>query len=173
MKKANNLALIIDFLFVINALLIIMCPLLEISNLKWILIATFLAYGFGSAFKFIILKNYYDFENLYIAISQLVFSIVLYGFDIVSSNKSLAFFLIIWILVLSIIKLIKSDYFHDLKNILWLAKVLSLIVFMLTGVVTCLNFRFGNQMSIVVIGYFFLINYIIELLNEIFRIIKE
>ncbi len=173
MKRSDYQICLLDFLLVINALVILICPIIKITNLSRIIGFSLLFYGYICCIKGFILKNKADLENKYTAIAQGIFCLVIGFFDIFNTSKNIAYFLIIWILVMSIIKLIKGDYYHDRNNMLWITKVVSLIIFLITGVITCLNFYINNNVTIIVIGYFFLINYIIELLNQIYEIVRK
>ena len=170
MERTKNI-IVLDFVLLIGSLIIILCPALKITEINYILLSMFLLYGYISSFKFLLRKNYRDFESLYTSMASLTFSAVLF-FTNLNTNKSLALFILIWSFVLAIIKLIKCDYYHDLKNPLWMSKMMNLVLFLITGFISSINFNSGNTVSIIVIGYFFLINFIVELMHDVFEMIR-
>lgn len=74
----------------------------------------------------------------------------------------MALSLLVWILVITLVKLKKADYYHDHKSRVWCIEVGFLVMFLLSGVLTCLNFYNQVETQILVLGYFVLICGILE-----------
>ena len=68
---------------------------------------------------------------------------------------------------MSLNKLKESDYYHDRKNKLWELNIVNLILFILAGILTTLNLNQPGDMQILLIGFFFLINGILELMDPL------
>lgn len=170
MKLNDYKVILLDFLLLLSSTLILLCPLLNIISIKQVLAFSIVFFGFISALKFIVAKHYRDFENIYNTVASLAFAGALYFINL--TNKKLAIFMLIWLFVLCIIKLVKCDYYHDNKNILWVSKISGIFVYLLTGTISVLNFSHGNIITIVVLGYFFMINYIIEIMNDVYQSIR-
>ena len=79
----------------------------------------------------------------------------------------LALCLLIWIILLSLIKLKKGDYYNDRKNKMWIFEVICLVLFILTGLLTTMNLYYENDIQVLVLGYFFLIHGLLELFDPI------
>ena len=65
---------------------------------------------------------------------------------------------------MSLIKLKEADYYHDRKNKLWLSNIISLVLFIISGILTTLNLYCTNDVQILILGFFFMINGILELM---------
>ena len=93
--------------------------------------------------------------------------------DINDSPWNLALVLFIWVILMSLTKLKESDYYHDRKNKLWVLNVVNLILFILVGILTSVNLFYTSDIQILIIGFFFLINGILELMDPIVAYILE
>ena len=108
-------------------------------------------------------------ENLQkkVFIIIVVILVLLLFLDINDSPWNLALCLFIWVILMSLTKLKESDYYHDRKNKLWELNVVNLIIFILTGILTAVNLYYTNDIQILVLGFFFLINGILELMDPL------
>jgi uncharacterized membrane protein HdeD (DUF308 family) len=70
---------------------------------------------------------------------------------------------------MSIIKVIKADYYNDRRDRVWKFKMVSLCVFMVISVLTSVALNYNNNVQVLIIGYFFVINGILELSEPIVK----
>ena len=61
----------------------------------------------------------------------------------------------------------KGDYYNDRKNKMWIVEVISLVLFILAGLLTTMNLYYENDIQVLVLGYFFLIHGMLELFDPI------
>ena len=92
---------------------------------------------------------------------------VVFKLDVNDVPWYLAFALFIWIILMSLIKLKKADYCNDRKNSVWILKIVTLILFSLSGLLTTINLYYTSEVQILVLGFFYLIHGILELLDPL------
>ena len=68
---------------------------------------------------------------------------------------------------MSLIKLKKADYYNDRRNKTWILEVVTLILFILSGLLTTINLYYENDIQVLVLGYFYLIHGILELVDPL------
>lgn len=171
MKNRIKYVITLDIILIIISIFGILNPFLGILNLRNCLLVLLISYGFINAFKFILKQDYSDFEYLYSCLAGCLFALITY-FVKINTNKNLAIFILLWVFVLTLIKLIKCDYYHDNKNKLWMTKLANIVIFMLIGFVTAINLGNGRVVNIITISYFFFINYILDFMHDIFEMIR-
>ena len=49
---------------------------------------------------------------------------------------------------MSLIKFKKCDYYHDRNNKMWIIKIITLTLFIVTGIITCINLYYSKNHSI-------------------------
>ena len=70
---------------------------------------------------------------------------------------------------MSLTKFKKVDYYHDRRDRMWKLRVFTLVLFIIAGVITSLNFAFADNIQIMVIGFFMIIHGILELFDPIVK----
>ena len=104
--------------------------------------------------KFVLTCKSGDYEGLFTSLaSMVVFGVAMY-LDINKVPWYLALCLLIWIILLSLIKLKKGDYYNDRKNKMWIFEVICLILFILTGLLTTMNLYYENYYNCVFWNFF-------------------
>ena len=98
--------------------------------------------------------------------------IINFFWSIIFFSLKLRLFAFIWIILLSLIKLKKGDYYNDRKNKMWIIEVISLVLFILAGLLTTMNLYYENDIQVLVLGYFFLIHGILELFDPLIISLK-
>ena len=68
---------------------------------------------------------------------------------------------------MSLIKLKKCDYYNDRHNKMWILKITTLGLFILTGIITCINLYYSNDIQLIILGFFFYIHGILEMIDPI------
>ena len=148
-------------------------PILSIIDVKNVFLIIISLYGIINLIKNIAIINSKDYTSFFVFLSCIVVLILSLFMDISDSPWNLALILFIWIILMSLIKLKESDYYHDLKNKLWEINIINLILFILIGILCTINLYCTTDIQILVLGFFFLINGILELMNPIVTYLIE
>lgn len=172
MKEQMKYVVFMDILLIFISIFSLLCPLIKIVDLRRILLVLYISFGFISAFKFLLKKVFNDFETMYQTIAALVFSLIFYYINL-DSVKKLALLFTIWIFTMSLTKLIKCDYYHDHKNPLWISKAISVLIFIIIGLVCSVSFSQGKIIIIIMISFNFLLSNIIDLMHDLFESLVE
>lgn len=167
MKKKQIVDLIIAIFLILCGSIILLFPLLHFIKVKIIFLSILLIYTILNLVKFILTFSYKDYEGLFTSIASIItFSIAL-NLDIAKTPWYLALSLLIWIIMISLIKLKKSDYYNDKKNKMWIVKIINLVLFILVGLLTTMNLYYENDTQILILGFFFLTHGILELFDPL------
>lgn len=142
--------------------LMICAPLLEVTNITFLYRLFFGVYGVIQLGQFLILYRKKDYTNFFAFAVSFGLLIASFIWNLVESPKSLAFSLLVWIAVISLVKLKKADYYHDRKSRVWCMEVCYLCIFLLSGLLTCLNFAYQVDTQILLLGFFVFISGILE-----------
>ena len=68
---------------------------------------------------------------------------------------------------MSLIKLKKSDYYHDRQKRIFILRIITLVLFILIGLLTVINLYYDAKIQVLVLGYFYFIHGILELVDPI------
>lgn len=167
MNKKQKVELIIATFLVICGSLVLIFPLFKFIEVKLIFIAVLAVYGLLNLIKFILVKDSKDYEGLFTLFASIITLVIAYFLDIDTVPWYLALTLFIWIIFMSLIKLKKADYYNDRKNKVWILEIVSLILFILSGLLTTINLYYENDIQVLVLGYFYLIHGILELIDPL------
>ena len=72
-----------------------------------------------------------------------------------------------WIILMSLIKLKKCDFYHDQNRKIYLLKIITLVLFVLSGLLSVINLYYDAQIQVLVLGFFYFIHGILELVDPI------
>ena len=167
MKKKQIVDLIIALILILSGSILLVLPAMKIVNVKLIFMIILSLYGIVNLIQFILTKEAKDYEGLLTCIASFITVIIAYNLDINKVPWYLALTLFIWIILMSLIKLKKADYYNDRKKNIWILKIITLILFILTGLLTTVNLYYSKDIQVLILGYFFLIHGILELVDPI------
>lgn len=167
MNKKQKVELIIATFLILCGSLVLIFPLFQFVKVKLIFILVLAVYGVLNLVKFILVRESKDYEGLFTTLASIVALIVVCFLDIDSVPWYLALSLFIWIIMMSLIKLKKADYYNDRRNKTWILEVVTLILFILSGLLTTINLYYENDIQVLVLGYFYLIHGILELVDPL------
>lgn len=167
MKKKQKVDTIIALIAILIGIIILILPLIGIKELKWISLIIFSSYSILSFIQFFLTLDSKDYEGLYSGISSLIVVIAHLFFNPANSPKVLAMLMMTWIILMSLTKLKKSDYYHDRKDRMWKYSAINLGLFIITGILASINLAYGVETQIIVLGFFMFINGILELFEPI------
>lgn len=173
MDRKTLIEFIFSWFLIIMGGVLTTLPLFKTIEIEKIFILILVLYGLINLIKNILTIVSKDYSGFYIAFACLVAIILAINLNIEDSPWNLALTLFIWIIIMSLIKLKKSDYYHDRKNKLWKLNVIHLILFIICGVLTTLNLNYDTEIQLLVLGFFFLINGILEMMNPICAYLLE
>lgn len=167
MNKKQIVDLIIAIFLILCGSLLLIFPLVNIKNVKVIFMSVLSFYGLMNLIQFLLTRNYKDYEGLLTVIASFLVFGVVFKLNVNDVPWYLAFALFIWIILMSLIKLKKADYYNDRKNSVWILKIVTLILFILSGLLTTINLYYTSEVQILVLGFFYLIHGILELLDPL------
>lgn len=167
MNKKQKVELIIAAFLIICGSLVLIFPLFQFVKVKFIFISVLAVYGLLNLIKFILVRESKDYEGLFTILASIVALIVVCFLDVDNVPWYLALSLFIWIIFMSLIKLKKADYYNDRKNKVWILEIVTLILFILSGLLTTINLYYENDIQVLVLGYFYLIHGILELVDPL------
>lgn len=167
MSKKQKVELIIAVFLILWGSMLLIFPLFHFVKVKIIFISVLIAYGVFNLIKFILIRESKDYEGLLTTFASIVVLIIVSFLDVDEVPWYLALSLFIWIILMALIKLKKADYYNDRKNKVWILEVITLILFILSGLLTTINLYYENDIQVLVLGYFYLIHGILELIDPL------
>ena len=171
MNKKEITDFIIGLLLLALASIIILLPTFKITNIRNILLTIFSFYTIFKLTGFILILKDKDYENLFT--SFVSFLALLTSILIDLTTKNIVIILMIWMGLMSLIKLKKADFYHDRENKMWIIRVLILFIFLASGLLTGINLFYDSNVQTLLIGYFFLINGILDTISPLVEYISR
>lgn len=169
MKEKQKIDLVCALILILLGIALLVMPLLNITSIKWLSIGIFAAYTVIHLVQFILTIQSKDYEGLHSAIASIVALVATILWNPTGIPKRLAMILMLWIILMSLTKLKKSDYYHDRKDRMWKYSATNLALFILTGILASINLAYSSDVQILVLGFFMLINGILELFEPIVK----
>ena len=163
--KKRTIELINSIVLVLFGIIVLVLPFFDNNDIELVFILMFSIFGFISLYKFILVYKTKDYDGLFTFIACILGLILVYILDL-EKPFHLALLIMLWVIVMSLIKLKKSDYYHDRKSKEWLIKFITMILFISTGIICAINLNEPNEQMLVV-GFFFYIHGILELMEPI------
>jgi len=167
MEKRTYVEFITAWILILLSCVVITLPLFGIENVKNVFAIIIGIYGVSHLFKNFVIMDTKDYSGFGTSINSVIILILMYFMDINDSPWNLALLLFIWIVLMSLTKLKESDYYHDKKNSLWKLNICNLLLFILVGILTTINLYYTSDIQILVLGFFFLIHGILELMDPV------
>lgn len=167
MKRKTMVDFIVAAVLIILGSVILTFPLFKLLDVKYIFMGVLGFYGLMNLLQFLLTTESKDYEGLFTMIAS-VATIILLGFlDVDDSALNLALVLFVWISMMSLIKLKKIDYYHDRKKKIWLLRMITLILFILSGLLSVINLYYEAEVQILVLGFFYFIHGILEFVDPV------
>ncbi len=162
MKWKPKVDLATASLLILIGVTVLLFPILKISDINTIFLIVMIAEGIVYFARFLLTKEYRDYEGIFCCISSIIIGIISFFYKPNTSALHLMRLLFAWIILKSLIKLKKADYYHDRNNKMWKSEIAVLMLFILSGVLTTMNLNYEPNVQIFMLGYFLLINGILE-----------
>lgn len=167
MDRRTLVEFIVAWFLVLFASIITILPIFNINNVKRVFIIIISFYGIIHLIKNFFIINAKDYSGFRTSATSIVILVLMLFFDINDSPWNLALIMFIWVILMSLTKLKESDYYHDRKNKLWELNIVNLILFIVCGILASVNLYYTGDIQILVLGFFFLINGILELIDPL------
>ncbi len=167
MKQKQKIELIIGTILVFLSMIILFFPVYHFSNVKFIFSGVLIVYAICNFVKYLLIKKDKDIESLLTTIGVVGFTAAILIFDLTTKPIRLAFTLFAFVILMSIIKLNKADYYHDRRNKMWLLEIITLVLFVISGFLASINLYYSSDVQVIVLGFFFLIYGILEIFDPI------
>ena len=167
MDRRNLIEFITSIVLILMASIITLLPIFNVYNVKKVFIFIMAFYGIVHFVKNLLILNSKDYSGFITAVVSIIILIIMCFLDVSDSPWNLALLLFIWIILMSLTKLKESDYYHDRKNKIWEINVVNLVLFIISGIVASINLYYTGDIQILVLGFFFLINGILELMDPL------
>lgn len=167
MNRRTLVEFITAWILILLGVAITILPIFDIMNVKVVFVIIVAVYGIVHLIKNFMLINAKDYSGFGISLSCVIALILMFFLDVNDSPWNLALILFIWVILMSLTKLKESDYYHDQKNKLWKLNIINLILFIITGLVAAVNLYYTGDIQILVLGFFLLINGMLELMDPL------
>ncbi len=154
------------FLIICGSLLLVL-PLFHYIKIKTVFMGIFAIYSIINLIQYILTFKSKDIEGLLTFFASIITLVIAWRLDIEKVPWYLALTLFIWIIMMSLIKLKKADYYNDRRNSVWILKIITLVLFILCGLLATINLYYSADVQILVVGFFFLIHGVLESLDPL------
>ena len=172
MKEKQRVDFVIDSILILIGIINIFLGIVHFSNIKVLFVIIMFLYSIINLIQYILTKKNKDYEGLYTFFASLVIAVVS-NFISFESTNNITLLLLSWVIIMSVIKFIKTDYYNDRKDKMWKIRIFTLIAFMLLGVLTGVSFNFTNDVKVLVLGYFFFIHGLLELIDPLTKYVMS
>ncbi len=167
MNKKQIVDLIISIFLIICGSVLLIFPLFHFIKIKTIFIGILSAYAILNLIQFLLTRKDSDYEGLLTCIASIAVLTLVCFLNVSKVPWYLALTLFIWVILMSLIKLKKADYYNDRENKVWILKIITLGIFILSGLLATMNLYYENDIQVLILGFFFLIHGILELFDPV------
>lgn len=165
MKKKGMIDLIANIILLVFASVVLLLPTLNVTDLKIVLTIIFSVYAIIKLIEFILTFEEKDYESLFTFLTS---SAGIIATNVVNlTTKNIALLVLIWMGVMCLIKLKKTDFYHDRKSKMWILRLFMLFVFLTIGLLTGMNLTEDVREQMIVIGNFFFVNSLLDTIDPI------
>lgn len=167
MKKKQKVDLIIAIMLILVGIILTLLPNFKIIALDKILFIVMMIYATLNMIQFALTFESNDYEGLFTSILSYIIGFSGLVFNLFTNSLEIAITLFAWIILMSIIKFKKCDYYNDRKNKMWIIKIVTLALFIVSGIITCINLYYSKNVQILLIGLFFYVHGILEIVDPL------
>ena len=169
-SKRDKINLLVSGVLILCGIMLVIYPLfgeLSPNRLLYIILSI---YGVIKLIEYVKSRLEGDKEDLYTGILCII--VALSGIKFLNNDTVIVISLTLasWTGLMAIIKLIKLDYYHDRGNIMIYTNLVTFSLFLLMGLLTSINLYFEHSIQTLILGYFFIINGLLNLLEDAVRI---
>lgn len=139
---------------VLLGMILLLFPLLNILDLTFVYRLFLGVFSIISLIQFVIQYKDKEWSSFLIFLVSILLLCSSFLWNLAETPKIFSLTLLIWILFVSLARAKRADFFHDRKSKVWCLEMGLLVLFFLAGVLTCANFAFRDETSILLMGYF-------------------
>ena len=165
---------IINFLSAISVILLgslfFVVPNVNNMESNKILFVVMLIYFGIKISEYILTRQSKDSECIWVAIANILASTAALQYGELESNVLVSISLSVWILILTIIKLIKINEYRDAENNLMYLNIITMSLFLLTGTLSVITIYKEIININMIIGFFLIIEGILHTIEIVFAI---
>lgn len=169
----NILNIVISIILIFLGIFLLIFPWFGESSPNKLLYLLFVIYGGIKIIEYILTRNDKDYEDLYTGIACVLAATSGFKFASYSTPMVLSITLASWVGIMSIIKLIKLDYYHDRQNKMLYVNLITFSLFLLLGLLTSINLYYEVTVQTLMLGFFFVVNGILNLAEDGIRILID
>ena len=173
MKKKQKVDLIVAVLLSLVGITLTLLPNFKIFDLEKILFTVMMIYATLNLIQFVFTKESRDYEGLFTSIFSYLIGISGLYFDLFNGKVEMVAIILSWIILMSLVKFKKCDYYHDRNNKMWIIRIVTLILFIITGLLTGINLYYSKDVQILILGFFFYIHGILEMIDPLALYLME
>lgn len=166
LKTKQKVDGVIDLILSILGILIVILGILKYSDVKIVFVFVLYLYAALNLIQFVLTKKSKDFEGLYTTFASLAVATTDLFLDFNNVNV-ISVSIMAWVTMMSVIKFIKTDYYNDRRDRMYKFRIVTLVFFIITGILASLSLNYSANVQVLVIGYFFLIHGLLELIDPI------
>ncbi len=167
MKNKQKVDIISAMLCIFLGGLLLLCPLMKYTDINTTFLTTMFIYSIIHSGKFLLTRNSDDYEGILTSLASLFVGSIAFILKVGDSSLNLAVLFFIWVILQSLIKLKKADYYNDRNNKLWVLETSFLAIFILMGILTAINLNYKSDIQILMLGFFFFTHGILEFIDPI------
>lgn len=167
MRNKQKVDITASLLCIFLGSLLLLCPLMNYKDINTTFMTAIFVYSIIYSGKFILTKDSNDFEGILTSLASLFIGSLAFIIRVGDSTLNLAILFFVWIIMQSLIKLKKADYYNDRNNKLWILEISFLAIFILMGILTAINLNYNSDIQILMLGFFFFTNGILEFVDPI------
>ena len=167
MEKKQKVDLSIAILLILIGIILTILPKFNLTNINIILFIIMMFYATLNMVQYVLTKKSNDMEGLFTSLLSYTVGILGLTFNLFNNLLQMVLLLLAWIILMSLIKLKKCDYYNDRHNKMWILKITTLGLFILTVIITCINLYYSNDIQLIILGFFFYIHGILEMIDPI------
>lgn len=167
--KQKNDVITAGLLLIVGVILLILPAFKKVPDTKLVLVVAFSIFGIINLIKYFINRSSKDIEGILMFLANLLTILSLSFIKTENVPMDLSIVIMIWIILMSLIKLKKADYYHDRRDRMWKINIFMLVVFIITGLLTAINLGYENKVQIIILGYFFLVNGLLQMIDPIVK----
>lgn len=172
-KLRNKLNIGVSIILILLGIFLLIFPWFGKTAPNKLLYLLFSIYGGIKIIEYILTRNEKDYEDLYTGIACVLAATSGFKFSSYSTAMVLSLTLVSWIGIMAIIKLIKLDYYHDRENKMFYVNLITFSLFLLLGLLTSINLYFELTVQTLILGFFFVVNGLLNLAEDGIRILID
>ena len=157
---------------ILGSLFFLIPTISEMEPNKILFIVMLLYFGIKIC-EYILTRKAKDAEAIWVSISSFLAASAAIQYGSIESNILVSISLSVWIVILTIIKLIKINEYREEENALMYLNIVTMSLFVLVGILSVISIYYQTISINLILGFFFITEGILHSFEVAIRIIKE